>query len=207
MTTIEDPRRNTITLLLGKKKSGKSHRARELLALAHRRIVVDPMWEHASLGAIVRSFDELVRYVRALRHSRYGIVYRGLDPGDLLRVIALATAGTPDDPPIPGCTILIDEIDRVCSPSSLPVPIQRLINYGRHYQVSLIAAARRPKRIHPDLRAAADRLIIGPIQEPSDIEYFRDLVDAEFAERVKQATQAAAQLPDDQHPEFLEWEG
>lgn len=178
-------RHNDITVILGRKWCGKSTRARALAMSRPRRIVIDPMFEHEELGAVCRSFDALVSYLRLMRAGPYGLVFRSLDDYERDMVVNLTTAGSPDVPPLPGVTVLIDEIDRICSPSSITPGLKRLVNYGRHFGVSLIALARRPRAIHHDLTSQADRMIIGQMQEPADVDYLRKFIGLDLAARVK----------------------
>lgn len=185
---------NEIAVIIGIKGAGKSTQARRLLEGRERVIIIDPMWEHTQ-GVLVTSYRDLVDYIRPRRFMRYRVVLRTQSAEDRDAAIALATMGTPDDPPLPGCTIFIDEIDKLCSPSSLPAHLQRLVNYGRHYRVSLIAAARRPKRIHHDVTANADRILVGKVQEPADLDYLADYIGETLAARARAL----------QKPQFVEW--
>jgi hypothetical protein len=189
-----DHRQNEITLIFGKKWCGKSRLARQLIATAEKRIIIDPMWEHTQ-GAIVRSFAALVAYVRPRRHERYAVVLQCTNDVERDRTLQLLTAGTPDRPPLAGVTVLIDEADRISRPTNLPEHIARLPNYGRHFGVSLMLLARRPQGLHRDFRAAADRIFVGQMQEPGDCDYLSEFIGPELAERAKTLR------PD----EFVEW--
>lgn len=198
-------RTNEITLVLGRKGSGKSYLCRKLVNAASRRIIIDPMRESVS-GAVVKSFPALVEYLRRVRRGRFSVILRAMDIQSELDAIALTVAGEPDNPPLPDTTLYVDEIDRLCSPSQIPEPLFRLANYGRHFRISLIGAARRPKRIHHDLTANADRLLIGALMEPADADYFREYIGDELAERVREISERFAAAPDDKKPhEFVHW--
>lgn len=175
-------RRNTITAIFGKKGSGKTTEARRRVRAADRRIIIDPMFEYTE-GVIVESFDALAAYVRPLRLHRYAIVLRTLDDDDVHRTIELATAGSPEAPALPGVTLLIDEADRLCSAVSITEGMRRLFNYGRHFGVSVIAVARRPRAVHRDVTANADVIVIGQTQEPRDLDYLAEFVGEAGASR------------------------
>lgn len=197
------PRDNEIVVIVGKKGTGKSTRARELLSARPRRVVIDAMWEHTD-GVIVRTFDDLAAYVRDKRHARYAVILRALAPDEAYRTIALATAtapdgstGDPNEAPLPGAWYLLDEIDRWATPTSVPLPVYNLANYGRHFNVSMIVTARRPQRIPMDFRVNADRFLIGRVEEEKDLEYLADRVPWETLERAREVPPG----------EFIEWEG
>jgi hypothetical protein len=176
-------RENTIELIVGRKGSGKTTEARRRIVRAARRIIIDPMFEYEREGVIVEDFEALAAYVRPLRHHRYAVVVQTTEPADVYRTIALVTAGTPKGPPVPGVTLCIDEIDRLCSPRQIPDELQRLFNYGRHFGVSVLAVTRRPRSVHRDVTANADRIIIGQTQEPADLDYLEEFIGAELRER------------------------
>jgi hypothetical protein len=147
-----------------------------------RRIIIDPMWEYHE-GVLVRSIGDLAAYVRPLRHYRYAVVLRG-SIEDALAVCELATAGEPTAPALPGCLLVIDELDKYCSPHFVPDGLMNVINYGRHYSVSFIGVSRRPKRVHRDVTANADEIICYQTQEPGDVRYLAEFIGEDVADRL-----------------------
>jgi len=188
------PRENEIILILGMKGSGKSTKAREVIREHRRKIWIDPMFEHSD-GVIVENFNDLVKYVEPLRHTSYSVILRTTTDGEAEKLITLLTRGQPGQSLLPGATVMIDELDKLCSPTSVPEGIRRLANYGRHFGVNVIGVSRRPKSIARDFTANADRIIIGKIQEPSDLKYIEEFTNHAFVER-------AAVLD---NFEFVEW--
>ncbi len=187
-------RENQITLILGMKGSGKSTKARTIMQDQRRKIWIDPMFEHSD-GVIVKSFGDLVQYVEPLRHNNYSVILRTTEDGEAEKLITLLTRGEPGESLLPGATVMIDELDRLCSPTSVPEGIRRLANYGRHFGVSVVGVSRRPKSIARDFTANADRIIIGKVQEPADLKYIEEFTNHAFVER-------AAQVENFQ---FVEW--
>jgi hypothetical protein len=193
-------RENDITVIVGKKDCGKSSVARELALTRRRRIYIDPMHEYTD-GVIIRDFPALAAYLRNKAHDRYAIVFRSMDDNEILAAIAIATYGSPESPALPGVTYIIDEADRLCSSRSMPAPIHRLANYGRHFRASAIFIARRAKMLPADIRANADRYIIGQTFEPSDVDYMREYIGDVKAEAVKAIPARAPGKPG----AFVEW--
>lgn len=186
-------RTNTVELLFGRKGSGKSHRARALALEYPRRLIIDPMREAGGAGqgqlpgVVVRSFVDAVDYLRGVKdRPTFSLILRTMDPEDELQLVALAVHGEPEDPPLPDVVIYLDEIDRHCGPSTLPEPLHKLANYGRHFRVSLIGVARSPKRVHRDLTRAADAIHVGRMNEPADIDYLNDFIGSDLCERARQ---------------------
>jgi energy-coupling factor transporter ATP-binding protein EcfA2 len=194
-------RENELIIVIGRKGSGKSTRARKIALTRPRRIYIDSMHEHTD-GVIVRSYAALVDYIRPRVHGSYAVILRTLNEDDVFATLALATAtNDPERPPLPGVTYIIDEADKYMAPGSLPHPVNMIVNYGRHFQVSAIFIARRAKRLHIDVRSNADRYIIGQTFEPGDVDGIEEFIGVELAERVRAIptrTEGAA-------PVFVEW--
>ncbi|HJQ27678.1 MAG TPA: hypothetical protein VKA60_27590 [Blastocatellia bacterium] len=193
-------RQNDLTVIVGKKNCGKSSRARSLALTRPRRIYIDPMHEYLD-GVIIRDFASLASYLRSHVHDKYAIVFRSMNDAEILAAIAIATRGSPENPPLPGVTYIIDEADRLCSARSIPEPIHRLANYGRHFRASAIFIARRAKMLPGDIRANADRYIIGQTFEPGDVDYMREYIGDEKAA----AVQAIPPRKEGEAGVFVEW--
>lgn len=193
-------RSNTIYVIVGKKGSGKTTLAKKLHAQASRRITIDPMWEYKD-GVIVTTFDDLVSYVRPRRFAQYSVILRTMDDVERDNVIEFLTTGEPNTPTLPNVTILIDEIDRLCSPREITDELHRLVNYGRHYGVDLIAVSRRPRAMHRDITANADAIAIGQTQEPRDVDYLEEFVGPQLVAKARALPEYGfAVWPDDMEP-------
>lgn len=70
--------------------------------------------------------------------------------------------------------VVFDEIDMVCSPYGIDDNLNRIIQYGRHLNVGLIGASRRPANVHRNLTSQAMEIICFNIQEPRDLKYIAD---------------------------------
>lgn len=91
------------------------------------------------------------------------------------------------------CTFVCDEIDRV-APNTPGGMVQGsaicdVVQYGRHYGVALLAAARRSVRVHVDIRSQADTFFIFRHHEPRDLLWIREFCGQAISEQV-------ARLPD-----------
>lgn len=193
MTTHRD---NNFTLVFGKKHSGKSFKSRQLVAEYPRRIIVDPMREYRD-GVIVTSFADAHEYLGGVKdNARFSVILRTLDKGDEYKMIDLCLYGEPDNPLLPNTVLYLDEMDRLCGPSSLPPSMNKLANYGRHYGISLIGVARSPKKLHGDFMRNADVILVGKMNQPSDVDYLNEYIGSDLCER-------ARALPE---REFIRWD-
>ena len=193
-------RENDVTIIVGRKGCGKSSRARAIALDRPRHIYIDAMHEYTD-GVIVRDFPSLAAYLKNKAYDRYSVVFRSMDEREILAALAIGTKGSPENPPLPGVTYIVDETDRLCSARSMPEAVHRLANYGRHFGVSAIFIARRAKALPADIRASADRYIIGQTFEPGDVDYMREYIGDDKAEAVK----AIPPRADGQPGVFVEW--
>ena len=167
-----------LTVILGTVDSGKSTLALHLLNSHSRRIILDPQAEHR--GDLV--YDSLADTLQ-------GFAQGGPDRDPVTIVIqSKEDAGDYSDYLLDflcdcrGWTIFIDEVDRFCSPRHLPRNLFRLLNYRKHYGITLIVVARRAAMIHRDVTALASRICIFHTHEGNDLAYIRATVGEKYAE-------------------------
>lgn len=193
----EDHRQNRVTLIFGKRGGGKSTLAWKLARPHPKRVYIDPMFQVPD-AVQAYGLDALVRYLSTMRHKdQFAVALRTIKPDEEAQAVELLLHGTPDKPLFPGTLLVVDEMDRMCGPSSLPEEMHKLANYSRHYGVSLIGIARSPKKIHPDFRRNADEFYVGELHEPSDIDYLNEYAGSEFCNRARSV----------QPFEFIKWPG
>lgn len=176
-------RSNTITVVFGRKGSGKTSWTRGRLVEYSRRIIIDPMWEYRD-GVVVQSVADFADYVRPLRHHRYSVIFQTREPDDCAAICEILTAGRPTAPALPNVLLVVDELDRFCGPHHLPEGLAHVINYGRHYGVSFVGVSRRPKRVHRDVTANVDEVICFQTQEPGDLKYLAEFIGEDRAAKL-----------------------
>lgn len=145
--------------ILGLRGHGKSRLARRLVADAPRLLVVDTLGEHSDNLARGASPEEIAGalggdptdYRLCLRpsgdaDSAYGQV-------EWLERVAASRRG---------CCLFVDEIDRWYSSPSTPLGegLFNLVQYGRHYDQSVVAVSRRPQRMPSDILSQATLWIL-----------------------------------------------
>lgn len=179
-------RQNSVTVILGKKGSGKSTQAKKLWAEASRRVCLDRNWEYDG-GVVVRDFASFVAYVSERgREKFFSVIVRTRDDEERDKILEFFTAADdPEQAPLPGTLVVVEEADTVWGPMGKHRGFSDLVNVGRHFQVSLVAISRRPRRLNRDVTANADELIIGRMQEPADREYLRELVGDRIADAIE----------------------
>ena len=72
-------------------------------------------------------------------------------------------------------TVAIEELDVHCNAHFIPPEFERLIKYGRHQKISLVAVARRPAEISRLYTSQANRYVIFRQIEENDISHWRKM--------------------------------
>jgi len=76
-----------------------------------------------------------------------------------------------------GLMFIVDEIDYFCSTHSIPKQFDEIVKRGRHQNLNLIVATRRPHEIPPIIRSQVTNLITFRHIEPRDLQYLREIID------------------------------
>lgn len=168
-----------LNVILGGVGMGKSYLANALASMNRRNIIVDPMKEYE--GDVI--FPSLPDFISAAKAGfldglrKLTVVCRGMlywnDDTDLLfQYLAQCRR----------FHIVIDEIDKFCSPQSIPLSLGELLNYRRHYGISLTVVARRAAKIHKDVTALASTIFLFRMHAKVDLQFVREEVGDDYAE-------------------------
>jgi hypothetical protein len=167
---------NEITVILGKKGSGKTFLAKRQVTDCRRLICYDPMHQFGDIGVCVSQFPDLVAYVIANRRGRFRVVYQpeiapdaqgDIVRGEFVRVCDLVNR-------MVNVYFLVDEIDNCLPPRDKENGFfKNMIQRGRHAAVSLVATTIRYTDTQRNLTAQADKIVCFHTHEPSDVKYFR----------------------------------
>lgn len=172
-----------IQLVLGRKGYGKTTFTKDRLKSFSRVLVFDTLSEY---GGQTEPYFDLDGFLRAVERRQNGVfrlslvpLSYGNDPAQAFDVFMRAGW-------IVGNVVLVvDEIDAVSSPTSVPPSLARAIRYGRHRGLSIIASSRRAAEVPRLLTSQADEIISFNQSEPTDLDYLRRYVSARFSESVQ----------------------
>lgn len=153
--------------ILGLRGYGKSRLFRALCADETRLIVVDTLGEHDALGQVVDTSS--LQYLLGQDPESFRYVHRPLGYEEVEWIERVAASRQ-------RCALSIDEVDMWYTDSRAPVGegLRAMVMYGRHYEQSVIAVARRPFNMSRDLTSQAD-LWCFPMREPRDRDYVRSV--------------------------------
>jgi hypothetical protein len=179
VTAQTQEKRNKIVLLVGRKGSGKTWKARLLAATYRRVVVIDPMAEFGG-GAVGSGIDCVQWLWRRRQHRTWSCICRPTGDRD---EDAIWRALGPDGW-LCNCAVVVDEVDRWCTPSWTRAELRHLIHYGRHRRVDLIASARRIANCSRDLSSQADTIAAYCTTEPRDLAHLRAYMDTDGLDRL-----------------------
>jgi len=160
-----------ITLIFGKRGSGKSYLADKLIENENRIVVFDVMSEYTN-GVVfgTEDFDQFIEFWRKVYCHKFRLIYRPIKPIEEVERIGelVYTLG--------GCTFLCEEIDCVCCTNRISDNFAAIIQRGRHKNITLIGITQRPFGINRLLTSQAKEIYVFNTNEPRDREYLRILL-------------------------------
>jgi hypothetical protein len=173
---------NRIIALAGRKGSGKSTKAREVLQNCQRLFCFDTMGEHVWIPDRFYELDKAVIYL--MESHTYDSFMGSLVPED--------DDESADFSEI--CSIVYDQgnmmfcIEEVvmlgCSPNYAPPKFKRLMRLGRHRNVDMLYTTQRFGECPRALTAATDIFILFAHSEPRDLDAIAERCGNEVARKV-----------------------
>jgi hypothetical protein len=177
-----------IRLHFGRKGSGKSYLGKRIVEKRSGLVAIwDPRSEWAGPQAhdppqcegvvLVRSLRAFLRVQATRRHTIGRVLVFQCSPREFPTWCQwVLRRGT--------MLAVVDELHLLAGPHESTAkigPFLELVRVSRHAQVDLLGIAQRPKSVHGDVRAQADRVIAFQCAEPSDLGYFSDVGGKEWA--------------------------
>ena len=190
-------RENEIIVILGKKGSGKTSLAMNLIRDKRRLVIFDFNREYEGFY-VVQTPEQLIEVFRLNFDADFKVCYRP-DPLRDIDDHFLYLSGAVFS--MHNVTFLCEEVDLVSSAGDMPDGLKKIINYGRHRGINLIALSRRAHKVPRDLTANADRIISFAQFEPRDIRYLAEYMGDKAALKVTTLERT------DTGAAFIEWSG
>lgn len=162
-----------VRVIVGKRGSGKSCALRDMLSREPRAVLYDTLREPTyDKFTRIGSFPELCKFLAAnpavfrVAYSWDGVASHEVDFDRACRAAYACRR----------LTFAVDEVDLFTSPSYIPRPFDRLVSLGRHRELSVWVATRRPKEVHPLIRSQANMVVSFAQTEPADLEWSRQVM-------------------------------
>ena len=179
-----------ITIVIGKRGSGKSVLVKHLIRETQRLVIYDIMTEYKHGVCFGQEdLDELLTFWHKVYRGEFRILYRPLKVKEEIEWLARGVYVLGD------ITFVVEEIDAVCTAWVMPEWLSYCVQRGRHKNIELIGVTPAPFGINRDLTRQAKRIIVFNTNEPKDLDYLAALLGSD----VKRLVPALGAY------EFMEW--
>lgn len=159
------------TLVLGRRGSGKSHLGKVVQSVYPRKIVLDPMDEYPSEGAVFgfEEFSNKILEFKLNRISEFNLIIK-FNPenenlenefNEIMRILFI----------FGNCLIVIEEIQLFSHPHFIPHWLKQCLLLGRHRGIGLLFTTQRPGELHKTVLSQCAHIFAGQIFERNDINY------------------------------------
>ena len=164
-----------ITLIFGKRGSGKSYLTIQLIEKEYRIVVFDTMSEYER-GVVfgTEEYNQCLEFWRKVYCHNFRMIYRPIKPAEEIEQIGELVYA------LGNCCFVVEEIDCYCSPYQISDNFAAIIQRGRHKNIKLIGITQRPFGIHRLLTSQAKEIYVFNTNEPRDREYLRILLGQEI---------------------------
>src|SRR4030066_2407162 len=170
-----------ITLIFGKRGTGKSYLANKLIENEKRLLIFDTLGEYNN-GVVfdARYAGRFREFWKRVYRGNFRLIYRPLNPeaeidGIAGRVFLLGNM-----------TFLVEELDCYCPSWQISDAFAHIIQRGRHNNISLIGVTQRPFGIHRLLTSQAKEIYIFGTNEPRDRDYLKLLLGEQIEAKLDQ---------------------
>jgi hypothetical protein len=178
---LPDPLSPQQTLVLGRKRSGKTSLVRELVSSSldgaspttpTRVLVVDFHGEYGDLLTPVRSHEEFEQVIAdsdgawriAYHNDSLSLERKGGDSPEYDYLVRACYE-------MGNCVLVNEETGWICDPHRIPLDLERAIKFGGHRILNLILLLQRAPDVHILVRSEASEVYAFSTQEPGDLEY------------------------------------
>ena len=161
---------NSVEVVFGMSKMGKTYFLNQQAAEYDRVIFVDPMSQFRD-GLIFRTMDDLLQYFERYNPDKFRVICRFEETDEDFEQTESLLKLTKK---LKDVYLVIDEVDKISREGAVSKTLWQIINYYRHDGISLICCARRPARVSRDLTGNADRIVCFKVQEPNDLKYLAE---------------------------------
>jgi len=164
-----------IILIFGKRGSGKSYLTKKIIENEPRLVVFDTLGEYEN-GVIFgrENYEECLEFWRRVYRGRFRLIYRPIRPTiEIEQICELVYM-------LGNCCFLVEEIECYCSAYQISDNFAKIVQLGRHKNITLIGISQRPYGIHRLLTSQAKEIYIFNTNEPRDREYLRTLLGQEI---------------------------
>lgn len=156
-----------VILIFGRTGSGKSYFVKQIIKKLSRVIIIDKMFEYND-GIIFYSFIELLDYFLINKPQEFKFICRFENDNDIELLFRFCWY-------VKNLVLVVEESELYISPYQKQSEFLKLVRYGRHRAISIIAIARRVIELSNDVKANADKIITFKQILKKDLDYLENL--------------------------------
>ena len=163
---------NKLSVILGKRATGKTHLTKEMVAFRPRVIAFDTIREFDIPDyEVVTTLEELERQMQ--KDTFRVRVWDEYNEEEFFDKVCELVNTFKD------LIFIIDEVDQYCGASFCSTGFKKLINYGRHQSIEIICTARSPAEIPKMLIGQTTDLYFFRIMEPNHLKSIGGIYDGD----------------------------
>ena len=160
--------KNEIIFVSGMRGSGKSYWVKNYLLSLPRLVVYDSLGEYKGQKRVFQLID-LINFFKKKKEGFYDVIFDTYNNENFPLFCKVIMTQK-------NLYVIVEEIDFFSTPFFTCIELQKLIKYGRHYQINIIGISRRPAEVSRLFTSQATRFIIFSQKEPRDIAYFKSII-------------------------------
>jgi len=156
-----------IILIFGRTGSGKSFLTKKIIRNERRLIVIDSMYEYTD-GIIFYRLNALIDYLQNNKPATFRFICRFDTELEIELLFLLVWE-------LQNVFLVVEESEYYISPYKKISNFLRLVRYGRHRNISIVAVARRVVELSNDIKFNANQIITFKQILKNDLKYLESL--------------------------------
>ena len=171
---------NNISVIFGKKGSGKTTLARELIKKSNSNSIViwDYLGDYSGMGEIFKNRGD---FINSFTREKKIYILQNFEENQFNDIAKIVYD-------IGKIFFVVEEVDLICNPHFITGDFSKMIRYGRHFLIDMLFISRRPQEVNRLVTSQADNCYVFKFIEPRDKIFLKDWagITSEELETLKQ---------------------